>query len=62
MLALRLHSWQAIVFQDKRAGKPMAQILLSERSPLDYVDLIIDAVDDVNIYRKKVERKIEKIS
>ena len=61
MLVLRLHSRQTIIFQDKQTGKPIAQILLSERSPLDFVDLIIDALDNVVIYRKKVERKIEKI-
>ena len=61
MLALRLHSRQAMIFRDKKTGKPIAQILLAERSPLDYVDLIVDAVADVVIYRKKVERKIEPI-
>ena len=62
MLVLRLHQYTVVVFKDKVTGKKLAQILISEKSNVDYIDLSFDAVDSVAITREKIVRKIEEIS
>ena len=61
MLALRLHRYAVVVFKDKETGKKLAQILINEKSNMDYVDLSFDADDSVVITREKIVRKIETI-
>lgn len=62
MLAIRLDKVHAIILEDVESKDPIAQILLNDRSPVQYIDLIVDAPKDkVLVYRKEVGRKIEKI-
>jgi len=62
MLALRIDQLTALVLEDPVSKEPIGQIFISERSPVKYVDLIVDAPKDkLLVHRKKVERKIEKL-
>lgn len=63
MLALRLDKSHRIVLEDAKSKEPIAQIFISDRSPMQYIDLVLDAKKDkVLIYQKEIERKVEKIS
>lgn len=61
MLFLRLYKTTAIVLKDKKTMKPIAQVFITDRSTLNFVDLSIDAIPDVIIHRENIPRKIEKI-
>ena len=62
MLALRLDKSHRLVLEDVASKEPIAQIFISNRSPMQYIDLVVDAPKDkVILYQKEIERKVEKI-